>query len=325
MEGAGSPDGGAGGSRVGGGWGALAGASPGFARRQRTVKQPFNAKNAKNPTQRARRTGQQPKAHAKSAKDAKEQPGKQREETGKGRVPRGLFPGCGCAFPEFAWAAKDAKGTKGEQERRGRITGARGGLGREKGEWRARRRWGAGGTRGGDVLGRISVVCREEWNSQTALQRKGRKGIHAESAKNSPTANISRKVRQGRKGTAKKTRGRGRQGVNTPWPLPMMRQKAVCVRLLAVRDFGLREGSAGWEAFGVLVGRVLAVFWKLGHRCSFGVFRVRRRAFSTWLENGGTTFQNVRFGFPAPKTFQKENKSSISGLRRGERFGRMPA
>ena len=103
---------------------------------------------------KVQRTAPQPTSHAKSAKDAKEQPGKQREETGKGRASRDLFPGCGFAFPEFAWATKDAKGAKGEQERRGRITGARGGLGREKGEWRARRRgaragggWDAGGGR----------------------------------------------------------------------------------------------------------------------------------------------------------------------------------
>ena len=84
--------------------------------------------------------------------------GTERTERTQGTYPLASFR------PSFFSAAKGAKGAKGEQERRGRITGARGGLGREKGEWRARRRWGAGRGRvgrggrakGGSDGGRVS-------------------------------------------------------------------------------------------------------------------------------------------------------------------------
>ena len=81
----------------------------------------------------------------------------------------------------------------------------------------------AGGARVGGACGRISGICPEAEDGQTAIQRKERKESHAESAKNSPTAESSRKVRQGRKGTAGKTKGRDRQGQGAPWPLPRMR------------------------------------------------------------------------------------------------------
>ena len=67
------------------------GASGLFARRLGSAKQPLNSKNATGTTQRGQRTAPQPKSHAKSAKDAKEQPRK-RERGRQGRCTQRPLP-----------------------------------------------------------------------------------------------------------------------------------------------------------------------------------------------------------------------------------------
>lgn len=57
---------------------------------------------------------------------------------------------------------------------------------------------------------------------------KNAKDWDAESAKNSPAAEISREVREVRKGTAKKTKGRGRWGRGEWLPLFMGSIFAFC-------------------------------------------------------------------------------------------------
>ena len=84
----------------------------------------------------------------------------------------------------------------------------------------------AGGAENGCGRGHHPLFARRQGTARQPFNAKSAKDFDAESAKNSPAAGVSRKVRQVREGTAENQgRGGGRQGQSAWWPFSMMQSR----------------------------------------------------------------------------------------------------